>query len=111
VIELPQAAFLPSYRLTVVVIATRRETPIALPPGGCAEGFSWAPDGATFAFRDTSPDAVELWVGDRDGHLVATLHPLARRDPRHTPPSRPWGQAYVPEIHANGDEGGLEVKN
>src|SRR5207248_10332478 len=54
-----------SQTLAVVDIATRRETPIALPPGGCADGFSWAPDGATFAFRDTSRDAVELWVGDR----------------------------------------------
>jgi dipeptidyl aminopeptidase/acylaminoacyl peptidase len=53
--------------LAVVDVATRRETPIALPPGGCADGFSWAPDGATFAFRNTSRDAVELWAGDRDG--------------------------------------------
>ena len=53
--------------LSVVDVATRRETPITLPPGGCADGFSWAPDGATFAFRNTSRDAVELWVGGRDG--------------------------------------------
>ena len=33
--------------LSVVDVATRRETPIALPPGGCADGFSWAPDGTT----------------------------------------------------------------
>lgn len=53
--------------LSVVDIATRRETPIALPPGGCADGFSWAPNGASFAFRNTSRDAVELWAGGRDG--------------------------------------------
>lgn len=53
--------------LSVVDVATRRETPIALPPGGCADGFSWAPDGMSFAFRNTSRDAVELWAGGRDG--------------------------------------------
>ncbi|HEV8445435.1 MAG TPA: prolyl oligopeptidase family serine peptidase, partial [Gemmatimonadaceae bacterium] len=54
---------------------THRETPIALPAGGCADGFSWAPDGSAFAFRNTSRDAVELWVGDRDGktHRVGTV--------------------------------------
>src|SRR5215212_10032579 len=53
--------------LSVVDIATRRETAIALPAGGCADGFLWAPDGVSFAFRNTSRDAVELWVGGRDG--------------------------------------------
>src|SRR5580765_4484364 len=53
--------------LSVVDVATRRETPIALPSGGCADGFSWAPDGMSFAFRNTSRDAVELWAGGRDG--------------------------------------------
>lgn len=53
--------------LSVVDIATRRETKIALPPGGCADGFSWTADGSVFAFRNTSRDAVELWAGTRDG--------------------------------------------
>jgi dipeptidyl aminopeptidase/acylaminoacyl peptidase len=56
-----------AHTLAVVDVATRRETAIALPPGGCADGFSWAPDGMTFAFRNTSRDAVELWAGGRDG--------------------------------------------
>jgi dipeptidyl aminopeptidase/acylaminoacyl peptidase len=61
--------------LSAVDIATRRVTAIALPAGGCADGFSWAPDGSTFAFRDTSSDAVELWVGGRDGqtHRVGNV--------------------------------------
>jgi len=61
--------------LSVVDIATRRETPIALPPGGCADGFVWASDGVSFAFRNTSRDAVELWAGGRDGatHRVGTV--------------------------------------
>jgi dipeptidyl aminopeptidase/acylaminoacyl peptidase len=54
-------------KLSVVDIATRSETPIALPSGGCADGFSWASDGVSFAFRNTSRDAVELWAGGRDG--------------------------------------------
>ncbi|MEO8033078.1 MAG: S9 family peptidase, partial [Acidobacteriota bacterium] len=53
--------------LSVVDVATSRETPIALPPGGCADGFSWAADGMSFAFRNTAHDAVELWAGDRSG--------------------------------------------
>jgi dipeptidyl aminopeptidase/acylaminoacyl peptidase len=61
--------------LSVVDVATRRETPIALPAGGCADGFSWAHDGLTFAFRNTSRDAVELWAGGRDGktHRVGNV--------------------------------------
>jgi len=61
--------------MSIVDVATRRETPVALPAGGCADGFSWAPDGNTFAFRNTSSDAVELWVGGRDGktHRVGNV--------------------------------------
>jgi dipeptidyl aminopeptidase/acylaminoacyl peptidase len=53
--------------LSIVDIATRRETPIALPAGGCADGFTWATDGTKFAFRNTTRDAVELWTGTRAG--------------------------------------------
>ncbi len=53
--------------LALVDVATSKETPIALPPGGCADGFSWAADGKRFAFRNTSHDAVELWVGEPGG--------------------------------------------
>lgn len=61
--------------LSLVDIATKRETPIALPTGGCADGFLWSPDGASFAFRNTARDAVELWAGSRDGttHRVGTV--------------------------------------
>ena len=50
--------------ITLVDIATNRETPVMLPPGGCVDGFAWAADGKRFAFRNTSTEAVELWVGD-----------------------------------------------
>lgn len=53
--------------LAIVNLATGRETPISLPPDGCVEGIVWSADGRRFAFRNTSHDAVELWVGDTQG--------------------------------------------
>ena len=53
---------------------------MALPPGGCADGFTWAADGKRFAFRNTSRDAVELWVGD-----AATAQRTALGDVRLNP--------------------------
>jgi dipeptidyl aminopeptidase/acylaminoacyl peptidase len=51
-------------RLTLVDVASSRETPVPLPAGGCADGFLWSADGKRVAFRNTSNDAVELWVAD-----------------------------------------------
>jgi dipeptidyl aminopeptidase/acylaminoacyl peptidase len=48
----------------LVDVATSKETPIALPAGGCADNIAWAADGKRFAFRNTAGDAVELWIGD-----------------------------------------------
>jgi dipeptidyl aminopeptidase/acylaminoacyl peptidase len=50
-------------KLAMVDIASTRETPITT-PAGCVDGLSWSPDGARFAFRNTTHDAVELWLGD-----------------------------------------------
>src|SRR5262249_9022309 len=50
--------------LTLVDISSSREAAVTLPPGGCVDGIAWAADGRRFAFRNTSQDAVELWVGD-----------------------------------------------
>jgi dipeptidyl aminopeptidase/acylaminoacyl peptidase len=50
--------------LTLVDVATSRETPVTLPPDGCVDGLSWAADGRRFAFRNTSKDAVEPWICD-----------------------------------------------
>jgi dipeptidyl aminopeptidase/acylaminoacyl peptidase len=50
--------------LALVDVATSKETPLALPPGGCVDGLSWAADGKRFVFRNTAATAVELWVGD-----------------------------------------------
>ena len=59
-----------------VTVATGAEVKVALPVGGCADGFQWAPDGKRFAFRNTAKDAVELWLGDlasASAHRVGTL--------------------------------------
>ncbi|CAN5562123.1 S9 family peptidase [soil metagenome] len=48
----------------LVEVSTSKETPIALPAGGCADAIAWAADGKHFAFRNTSTTAVEQWIGD-----------------------------------------------
>jgi len=48
---------------SMVEVATTHETPMTM-PAGCVDGIVWAPDGARFAFRNTTHDAVELWIGD-----------------------------------------------
>ncbi|MEA2339293.1 MAG: hypothetical protein QOE82_3300 [Thermoanaerobaculia bacterium] len=87
--------------LSVVDVATRRETPIALPPGGCADGFSWAADGVSFAFRNTSRDAVELWAGSRDGttHRVGDvrLNPMLGSSHRWAPDGKTLLVKLVPD--------------
>jgi dipeptidyl aminopeptidase/acylaminoacyl peptidase len=50
--------------LTLVDVSNSHEVPVKLPPGGCVDGVTWAADGRRFAFRNTSQDAVEAWIGD-----------------------------------------------
>jgi dipeptidyl aminopeptidase/acylaminoacyl peptidase len=50
--------------LTLVDVSNSREVPVTLPPDGCVDGIVWAADGRRFAFRNTSKDAVEPWIGD-----------------------------------------------
>src|SRR5215831_340179 len=59
--------------LALVDVATSRETPITLPTDGCVDGLAWAADGKRFAFRNTSQDAVELWVGDASAGAIRRL--------------------------------------
>lgn len=49
---------------SLVEVATGRETKVSLPAGGCADAPTWAADGKRFAFRNTTSDAVQLWLGD-----------------------------------------------
>ncbi len=57
----------------LVDVASSRETPVVLPAGGCADGIAWSADGKHFAFRNTSRDAVELWLGDAATGVVHRL--------------------------------------
>ena len=87
--------------LSIVDVATRSETPVALPPGGCADGFLWAADGMSFAFRNTSHDAVELWAGDRNGktHRVGSvkLNPMLGSSHRWAPDNKSLLVKLVPD--------------
>ncbi len=56
----------------LVDVATSKETPVASPPG-CSDGIQWSPDGKRFAFRNTTRDAVELWLGDGKTGAVKRL--------------------------------------
>lgn len=38
--------------------------PVTLPDGACPSAPSWSPDGQRFAFQNTTPGGVELWVGE-----------------------------------------------
>ncbi|HEY1435732.1 MAG TPA: S9 family peptidase, partial [Thermoanaerobaculia bacterium] len=59
--------------LTLVEVSNSREVPVTVPAGGCADGFAWSADGRRFAFRNTSKDAVELWIGDAATGAVRRL--------------------------------------
>ncbi len=58
--------------LALADVASGHDHHIAL-PAGCADGFEWAPDAKHFAFRNTSSDAVELWIGDATTGAVQRL--------------------------------------
>src|SRR5262250_2138209 len=74
--------------LALVDIATTHETALKLPPDGCVDSIAWAADGKRFAFRNTSQDAVELWVGDAATGAIrrlgnARLNPMLAAGPSH----------------------------
>lgn len=49
---------------SLVDVATGAVRKVSLPAGGCVGMPSWAPDGKRFAFDNTVPGGVQLWVGD-----------------------------------------------
>jgi dipeptidyl aminopeptidase/acylaminoacyl peptidase len=49
--------------LAVKKLADGKEVPIKLPPGKPSSP-SWSPDGKSFAFTNTVPTGVQLWIGD-----------------------------------------------
>jgi dipeptidyl aminopeptidase/acylaminoacyl peptidase len=50
--------------LSLKRIADGAETKIDLPPGAQIGAPQWSPDGKHFAFTNTIPNGIELWVGD-----------------------------------------------
>jgi len=61
----------------LVRVADGTSVHVDLPEGGCPDRPIWAADGKSFAFANTTPAAVELWLGDaRTGaiHRVPGAH-------------------------------------
>jgi len=65
--------------LSLVDVSNGREVPVSLPPEGCVDGVVWAADGRRFAFRNTSKDAVEPWIGDAASGKIRRIGPGAVR--------------------------------
>jgi len=55
-------------------------TPVPLPPTVCAGAPIWSADGKRFAFTNTAPHSVELWIGDGDTGAVRQV-PAVRLNP------------------------------
>jgi len=53
-----------SVGLTLKRISDGSEVQIQVPPGAKITGIEWSDDGKHFAFLNTTPNRVELWVGD-----------------------------------------------
>lgn len=53
-----------SVGLTLKRIADGSEVQIQVPPGAKITGIEWSDDGKHFAFLNTTPSRVELWIGD-----------------------------------------------
>jgi dipeptidyl aminopeptidase/acylaminoacyl peptidase len=87
--------------LALVDVATGRERPVTLPAGGCVDGITWAADGRRFALRNTSQDAVELWVGDGATGAIrrlgeARLNPMLGRSHQWMPDQKTLLVKLVP---------------
>lgn len=59
--------------LSVKRIADGVETKVELPPGARASFPQWSPDGKRFAFMNTMPTGIELWVGDADSGRASKI--------------------------------------
>jgi dipeptidyl aminopeptidase/acylaminoacyl peptidase len=58
---------------TLVDVAGKQETKIALPANGCPDYPIWSADGTRFVFENATADAVELWIGDASNGTVHRL--------------------------------------
>lgn len=78
------------------------ETPVALPADADLSMPAWSPDGSRFAFTNTKPDGIELWVGETStGRARAltgsTLSAVGGTPARWMPDGRRLLCRFVPE--------------
>lgn len=66
-----------SVGLTLKRIADNSEIKIDVPAGAKISGIEWSDDGKQFAFLNTTPNRVELWVGDAATGKVRNLNAVA----------------------------------
>ncbi len=50
--------------ITLVKLPEGAKIPLALPPNARAGNLRWSPDGARFAFANTTSTGIDLWIGD-----------------------------------------------
>jgi dipeptidyl aminopeptidase/acylaminoacyl peptidase len=60
-------------KFVLVHLADGRSVPLALLPNAKAGQPEWSPDGTRFAFTNTTPSGIELWVGETASGKVRRL--------------------------------------
>jgi dipeptidyl aminopeptidase/acylaminoacyl peptidase len=53
-----------SFAITLVRLADGAKIPLSLPIGARAGSLRWSDDGKQFAFANSTPAGIELWIGD-----------------------------------------------
>ena len=66
-----------SIAMTLKRVADGSEVKINVPPGAKITGVEWSDDGKHFAFLNTTPSRVELWVGDAATGKIHNLKAIA----------------------------------
>jgi dipeptidyl aminopeptidase/acylaminoacyl peptidase len=59
--------------LTLQTIADGKQQPIAVPKDAHLGQPAWSPDGKHFAFTNTTPAGIELWVGNTQAGTIARI--------------------------------------
>jgi dipeptidyl aminopeptidase/acylaminoacyl peptidase len=62
---------------TLRYLTTGKEIKMKVPADGLLGGASWSPDGRRFAFTNTTPTGIELWVGETDTGKAARVEGVA----------------------------------
>src|SRR5262245_40541867 len=66
-----------SVGLTLKRIADGSEVKLDVPAGAKISGIEWSDDGKQFAFLNTTPTGVELWIGDAASGKIRALKTIA----------------------------------